>query len=286
MRSTRTVLACCLLLSGLCAGCSRDVHAKSKDEARRPAKLLTLDLGKGAKMKLKLIPAGKFLMGSPDNELERQVDEGPQHEVTISKPFYMGVYGVTQAQWRAVMGSEPWAGKTDAKSAAKNAASYISWDDASEFCKALSKKTGRKVMLPTEAQREYACRAGTKTAYSFGDDPTKLGAHAWYRDNADKIGQKYAHPVGLKTPNPWGLYDMHGNVYEWCRDTYTEDFYKNSKNVDPENTAKVDVRVIRGGSWRWHESPCRSANRVRNRHSVRHYDYGLRVVVTTDSSAD
>ena len=280
------MLVCCFLLSLLSgAGCSHDMQAK-RNEAPEAPKHLTLDFGKGVTMKLALIPAGKFLMGSPASEPGRENDEGPQHEVTITKAFYMGIYGVTQAQWRAVMDTEPWTGKPDARPDPTNAASYISWDDASEFCRRLSKKTGRKVSLPTEAQREYACRAGSKTAYSFGDDAAKLGDHAWYRDNADKIGEKYAHPAGQKTPNAWGLYDMHGNVYEWCRDTYTKDFYANSKSVDPENTTKADVRVIRGGSWRWLAQHCRAANRVRNRHSFPHYDYGLRVVVASGLGVD
>jgi formylglycine-generating enzyme len=278
-RKAKIVLACCLLLLALFgSGCSGGMRARPKQAPEAP-KDLTLDLGKGVTLKLALIPAGKFLMGSPADEPGRDDDEGPQHEVTISKPFYMGVYGVTQAQWRAVMGSAPWDGKGDAVSEAGNTASYISWDDATEFCRMLSNKSSRAVSLPTEAQREYACRAGSAAAYHFGDDPAKLGDYAWYRDNADGVGEKYAHPAGQKKPNAWGLYDMHGNVYEWCRDTYARDFYDNSPSVDPVSTVTADVRVIRGGSWRWLSQHCRAANRVRNKHSYRHYDYGFRVVV-------
>jgi formylglycine-generating enzyme required for sulfatase activity len=278
----KTALAYCSLLSMLLvAGCSSDLQAKS----RKTPKDITLDLGKGLKMKFVLIDAGKFMMGSAETQPGRDDDEGPVHEVTISKPFYMGVCGVTQAQWRAVMGTAPWDGKADAKSDPNNAASYISWDDSSAFCKAMSKKFRKTVSLPTEAQREYACRAGTKTAYYFGDDPVKLGDHAWFHDNADGKDEKYAHPAGKKKPNPWGLYDMHGNVYEWCLDTYVKDFYANSPGVDPVCTAKADVRVIRGGSWRWLKQHTRSANRVRNKHSRRHYDYGLRVIVKLDAGA-
>jgi len=280
--SFKTMLAYCCLVSGLlAAGCSSEARARPG----KTPKNLTLDLGKGVTMKLALIPAGKFMMGSPESQPGRDDDEGPVHKVTISKPFYMGVCGVTQAQWRAVMGTSPWEGKTDAKSAPDNAASYISWDDAEAFCKALSKKCRRAVLLPSEAQREYACRAGSATAYYFGDDPSKLGDYAWFRDNADKIGEKYAHPVGKKKPNAWGLHDMHGNVYEWCLDTYVKDFYAKSPGVDPVCTVKADVRVIRGGSWRWLKQHTRSANRVRNKHSYRHYDYGLRVIVKIDPGA-
>ncbi|MDP6547233.1 MAG: formylglycine-generating enzyme family protein, partial [Phycisphaerae bacterium] len=125
-----------------------------------PPKTLALALGKNVTLKLTLIPAGKFLMGSPETETGRGDAEGPQREVTLSEPFYMGVTEVTQSQWKAVMGTEPWAGKSYAKSGGSHAASYLSWDDASKFCEILSKKTGKKLSLPTEAQWEYACRAG------------------------------------------------------------------------------------------------------------------------------
>ncbi|MDP6717400.1 MAG: formylglycine-generating enzyme family protein, partial [Pirellulaceae bacterium] len=128
------------------------------------SKTLALDLGKGVTLKLVLIPAGKFQIGSPKTETNRNNDEGPQREVTISKPFYMGITEVTQSQWKAVMGTD----RSGDKSGSNNAVSHISWSNANKFCKVLSKKTGRKVMLPTEAQWEYACRAGSKTAYSFG----------------------------------------------------------------------------------------------------------------------
>ena len=268
----------------------------------------TLDLGNGVTMKLVLIPAGKFLMGSPATELSRwkvrDKEEGPQRQVTISKPFYMGVCEVTQVQWRAVMGTEPWKDKPHAKSGDNNAASHISWDDASKFCKILMKKTGKNITLPTEAQWEYACRAGSKAAYcfgddasSFGDDDWKLGDYAWYYSNAFAKDANYAHPVGQKEPNAFGLYDMHGNVWEWCRDWYDEKFYANAKNVDPENTTWSKHRVHRGGSYFEHGRVCRSASRSAEKPSCGDYGWlGFRVVIlnspimhstsTTDSTPD
>jgi len=265
----------------------RDVAPVKKGESDRT---VTLDLGKGATMKLVLVPAGKFLMGSKFSAAEsvrryggkenHYADERPRHEVTISKPFYMGACEVTQAQWRAVMGAEPWKGKVWGKPGADHAASWISWHEVSTFCRKLSKKTGRKVALPTEAQWEYACRAGTTTVYCFGDDKSKLGDYAWYHDNTRKKGEVYAHPVGRKKPNAWGLYDMHGNVWEWCRDWYAKEFYAGGKNVDPENTTEAKNRTVRGGSWYNDPSRCRAAARNSwTGSNYRHYNYGFRVVL-------
>jgi formylglycine-generating enzyme required for sulfatase activity len=256
-----------------------------------------LGLGGGMTMELVLIPAGKFLMGSPKIETNHQNDEGPQRQVTISKSYYTGIYEVTQAQWRAVMGTEPWAGKAfifpGTQSGGSNAASYISWDDATKFCQTLSKKTGKKVTLPTEAQWEYACRAGSKTAYSFGDDSSKLGDYAWYSKNwysknaYKKKDEQYAHAVGQKKPNAWGLYDMHGNVWEWCRDWYDAKFYANAKNVDPENTTKAWARVLRGGSWLFNPDNCRAASRGGGSAGFRGFSGGgFRVVVVSGSGVD
>ncbi|MCY2926365.1 MAG: formylglycine-generating enzyme family protein, partial [Planctomycetota bacterium] len=220
--------------------CSCD---SSKIDDSRPAggppKELTLDLGNKVTMKLVLIPAGKFMMGSPETEKDRQPDEGPQHEVTISKPFYMGVYEVTQAQYEAVMGTNPSAFK-----GSENPVEQVSWDDAVEFCKALSAKTGKAVRLPTEPQWEYACRAGTKTRFGFGDDDTDLRDYAWFSGHS----LSKTHPVGEQEPNAWGLYDMHGNVWEWCSDYYA-DSYANAKTTDPQGPGSGTDRVLRGGGW-------------------------------------
>ena len=223
-------------------------------------KTLTLDLGKGVSMKLVRIPAGKFLMGSPKTEVGRDGDEA-QREVTINRSFLMGVYEVTQNQWRMVMGTRPWGGMGLAKAGDRNACSYINWGEANEFCQKLSKTTGEQVALPSEAQWEYACRAGSRAAYSFGDDSSKLGDYAWYMSS--KSG-KYAHPVGQKKANAFGLYDMHGNVYEWCADWSTDGF----------------TRVLRGGSWLSPSRVCRAADRCGLLPIQRFSNIGFRVIVS------
>jgi formylglycine-generating enzyme required for sulfatase activity len=163
-------------------------------------------------MEFVLIQAWTFQMGSNNGE----PNEKPVHMVRISRPFYLGKYEVTQAQWEAVMGNNPSQFKGDPNSPVEN----VSWDDVQEFIKRLkrlnTRESGVKYRLPREAEWEYAAQAGTTTAYSFGNDPSQLGEYAWYGENAN--GE--THPVGQKKPNPWGLYDMHGNVWEWVQDWY------------------------------------------------------------------
>jgi len=224
--------------------------APAKPQASGPEKNINLDLGGGVTLVLTLIPAGKFTMGSPHSERGRRGNEGPQHEVTISNPFYMGVTEVTQAQYQAIMGANP----SDSKGAT-NPVERVSWDDAMGFCKKLSEKTRQAVRLPTEAEWEYACRAGTRTAYSFGDSDTALGDYAWHHGNSGYT----THPVGLKRPNAWGLYDMHGNVWQWCADWY-EDYPKGAV-TDPQGPASGSQRVLRGGSWHDGTGHCRAAYR-------------------------
>ena len=234
-----------------------------------------LDLGGGVTVKLVLIPAGKFVMGSPDSEKGRVKNESP-HEVSLSKPFYMGVTEVTQAQYQAIMGtnSSHFKGET-------NPAEMVSWNDATDFCKKLSGKTRQTFRLPTEAEWEYACRvedpprrAGTATAFSFGDSDSNLGEYAWYWTNSDNA----AHPVGLKKPNAWGLYDMHGNVWEWCADWYGE--YPKGAVTDPQGAAPCAQCVLRGGSWLFNTGNCRAANRHWSSPGGRLSDFGFRVVVS------
>jgi len=268
------------IVSPMCLALAMISPAGCSDNARD----LTLDLGGGAAMKLVLIPAGEFLMGSPKSDPDHNDDEGPQRKVTISKPFYMGIYEVTQAQWRTVMGTEPWKGKRWTKSGDNNAASHLNWNDVSRFCLMLSKKIGRTVALPTEAQWEYACRAGPKAVCRLGDDASKLGDYAWYDRNAYDTGRKYARAVGQKLPNAFGLYDTRGNVWEWCRDWYAKRFYAAASNVDPENTTVSRARVLRGGSWCSAAEYCRPAYRYRFTPSCRnYYPFGFRVVAASDS---
>lgn len=199
-------------------------------------------------MTFKEIPAGTFMMGSPESETYSEDDEH-QHKVTISSPFYMQTTEVTQGQWKAVMATEPWKGRNHVKEGANYPATYVSWNDAVAYCKKLSEKEGKTYRLPTEAEWEYACRAGTETRWSFGNDEKMVGDYAWYAHNAWSVGEKYAHQVGLKKPNAFGLYDMHGNVKEWCRDYYGEDYYKQSTEKDPTGPASSSFHVLRGGPW-------------------------------------
>ncbi|MHC4227385.1 MAG: InlB B-repeat-containing protein [Planctomycetota bacterium] len=210
-------------------------------------------------IKLVHIPAGSFMMGSSSSSAQlaaeydkREVDfadEFPQHEVRISKDFWMGQTEVTQGQYKSVMNAQPWSGKAYVQEDANNPAVYVSWDEAVEFCRRLSQQEGKTYRLPTEAEWEYACRAGTATRFSFGDSNSPLGDHAWFNGNADKVGQDYAHQAGQKKPNPWGLYDMHGNVFEWCSDYYDEKYYSDTPSIDPNGPSSGTTRSLRGGSW-------------------------------------
>ena len=230
-------------------------------------KELTLNLGKGVTMKLTSIPAGRFVMGSPKSE-GGEADERPQRRVTISKAFYMGVTEVTQAQYESVTGKNHSSFK-----GFQNPVEKVSWDDATAFCMALSKKTQRTVRLPTEAQWEYACRASARTRFSFGKAgkaDKDIDAHGWHKGNSGKK----AHPVGQKKPNAWGLYDMHGNVCEWCRGWYAD------THASAGARARKDKgRVVRGGSWPHGSQNCRAARRFRVSSSDRRNNVGFRVVV-------
>jgi sulfatase modifying factor 1 len=260
-------------------GCddSTNTEQAAEQPTEQAAKSITNTIG----MHLQLIPAGTFTMGSPEGEVARQDDEN-QHKVTISKPFYMQTTEVTQGQWKAVMATEPWKGKSFVKEGPNYAASHVSWDDAVAYCKKLSEKEGKTYRLPTEAEWEYACRAGTETRSSFGDDENAFGDYAWYDRNAWYIGEQYAHQVGLKKPNAFELYDMHGNVHEWCHDYYEEDYYKQSPAQDPPGPTSGSSRVSRGGSWHGFTRYSRSANRSRGGADFRHNFLGFRLVRELD----
>jgi formylglycine-generating enzyme required for sulfatase activity len=250
-------------------------------------KVITNSIG----MKLTLIPAGKFLMGSSAGEEERDAEE-MQHEVEITKPFYMGVYEVTQGQYEKIK--------------EKNTAFFrqgqdfpmdqVRWPDAVDFCRKLSalpaeKKASRVYRLPTEAEWEYACRAGTKTVFHFGDALSSKEANFKgsfpYGDAAKGIFLQKTTKVGSYGPNAWGLYDMHGNVAEWCSDYYDPDYYKNSPKQDPKGPAngvlKTDFhnefyRVVRGGCWLDEARACRAAYRFRLQATEPYRWVGFRVV--------
>lgn len=221
-------------------------------------------------MEFILIPEGEFLMGSLSKEQGRYDDESPIHNVQFKNPFYMGKYPVTQKQWVAVMGDNPSNFKGDDLPVEK-----ASWDDALEFIKKLNEKEkDNKYRLPSEVEWEYACRAETTTRYSFGDDDSKLGDYAW---NADNSGGQ-THPVGQKKHNPWDLYDMHGNVWEWVQDEWHSDYNGASSDGSAWENGNSSTRVIRGGGWDGLARDCRSAIRSRLVASYRYVNVGFRLL--------
>jgi formylglycine-generating enzyme required for sulfatase activity len=216
------------------------------------------------------IPAGEFLMGSPSNEQGRWNAEGPVHKVSIKKSFCLSKYPVTQKQWIAVMGYNPSYFKGE-----ERPVENVSWDDAQEFIRKLNQIEEKdNHRLPSEAEWEYACRTGKTTRYSFGDDESKLGDYAWYYKNSGSE----THPVGLKKPNAWGLYDMHGNVWEWCQDMW----YENYKGSPSDGKAWEDessfYRVFRGGALDINARDCRSASRNRGVPTFRSNFLGFRLL--------
>ncbi|MFH1378130.1 MAG: SUMF1/EgtB/PvdO family nonheme iron enzyme [Planctomycetota bacterium] len=227
---------------------------------------ISLDLGSGIGMELVLIPAGEFMMGANDgNNCEK-----PIHKVIISKPFYMGKYEVTQEQYEKVMGTNQSKSK-----GAKKPVEMVSWDDAQEFCKHLSQKSGYTILLPTEAQWEYACCAGTTTKWHSGDEEYLLDDYAWY----DWGGVRYGtYPAGQKRPNSFGLYDMHGNVLEWCSDWGSDTYYSESPSVDPTGPDTGSSRVFRWGRWSSGAAQCRSACRYWCGPDGRYNGVGFRIV--------
>ena len=228
----------------------------------KPGATLETSIG----MKLLLIPAGEFQMGSPESDTKAYSSEKPQHPVRITQPFYLGVTEVTQEQYERVMGTNPSNFK-----GSELPVETVSWEDAVEFCRKLSAKVGRPYRLPTEAEWEYACRAGSRTKWSFGDAESSLGEYAWYSSNSGST----THPVGEKKPNAWGLCDMHGNVWEWCSDWYGE--YASAAVSDPSGATAGSNRVLRGGGWNYGPGYCRSAYRRSVAPGSRYDSLGFRV---------
>lgn len=253
-------------------------------------------------MKLVRLPAGKYLRGSPVDESGSQDDES-QHEVTLTREFFIGVYEVTQAEYELVMRENPsyfpepvihpavrhpetgrliTPEKKERSDGSRYPADRISWDDAVRFCEKLSNRReelrrNRVYRLPSEAEWEYACRAGSTTAFSFGADASLLSQFGWFSENSNQS----THPVGEKQPNAWGLYDMHGNVSEWCLDYHLN--YPQESLIDPIGPANGRRRVCRGGNWsELSAANCRSAHREGLASGVKLRAVGLRVVMTIE----
>ncbi|MDE2743920.1 MAG: formylglycine-generating enzyme family protein [Gemmatimonadota bacterium] len=245
---------------------------------------LTVELAPGVAMEFAYIPPGTFAMGAaPGEEGPLDDSETPQHQVELSRGFYLAKYELTQAQWRAVVGTQPWRRRQYVKEGAQHPATYISWIEAEHFIQRLNKKAGKTLYrFPTEAEWEYTCRAGTTTRWFSGDDEQTLVDYAWVSSNSWAVGEKYPHPVGQKAPNAWGLYDMHGNVWEWVADW--EGPYDSEKKIDPQGPATGERRVGRGGSFGTLGLGGRSASRFFSPPDARSPDVGVRIAreVTTD----
>ncbi len=250
-------------------------------------KVLTNSLG----MEFALILPGEFLMGSPKNEWDRGENE-QHHRVRITQPYYMAKHEITQGQWKKVMDASPWEQDRNIPHEADLVASHISWEEAREFGHKLPPIEGFRYCLPTEAQWEYACRAGSTRPYCFGDDPELLKDYAWFSANSEHR----LHPVGQKKPNAWGLYDMHGGVAEWCQDWYDSRYYEEPPLDDPAGPPTgIDeinrmgqraywrgppgFRVYRGGSWCSYASGCRAAARGAQQQRPGTGDVGLRLAM-------
>jgi len=253
-----------------------------------PAKRRKIFFGNREEIELEmiLIPTGKFLMGSPEANQQARPNEKPQHLVNVPA-FYMAKYPITQAQWKAVANLTSIEVSLNESPSSYQGDNYpveqVSWYDAIEFCARLSYYTNQDYRLPNEAEWEYACRALTSeplfvTDYHFGNDESQLGNYAWYSQNSN--GQ--THPVGQKKPNAFGLYDMHGNVWEWCLDQYHESY----EGVPTDGSAWVDKsnpnhpRILRGGAWGFNAWFCRCAYRDLSKPIDRLTDFGFRVVCT------
>jgi formylglycine-generating enzyme required for sulfatase activity len=236
-----------------------------KPEPER-VKLLANSLG----MKLVLIPAGVFPMGSDEGEPGHRFNEGPRHEVAITAPFYMGVHPVTQEQYERVMGTNPAQFHRTSGGGPAHPVERVSWEDAVAFCRRLSespaeRQQGRTYRLPTEAEWEYACRAGTTTPFCYGAVLSAAQANIDggfpYGEAPKEPSQGKTTPVGAYPANHFGLHDMHGNVWQWCLDWYNDRYYQHSPRRDPPGAESGRFRVVRGGSWRNHAVTCRAAYR-------------------------
>jgi formylglycine-generating enzyme required for sulfatase activity len=256
-----------LLLAALIAGCG----GKEK----------TVKLpGDQVEMEFVWIEPGTFTMGSPATESGRFKDEGPQHQVRLTTGFWLAKYELTQAQWQAIMGSRPWSGQDYVQENPNHPATHISWTDTQLLLQRLNQAAGDKVYrLPTEAEWEYACRAGTATAWSFGDGASPLFDYAWYDGNAQQTGQAYPHAVGTRKANPWGLFDMHGNVAEWCQDG-GDPQYPATDQTDPMGPSNTAFRFVRGGGFNSGAQSTRSATRYDFPITDRGATLGARLVLT------
>jgi len=264
---------CCLSLVVITAALvtALSVRAQPKD----PPKHFTNSIG----MKFVWIPPGDFMMGSPQDEKKRAVNE-TQHKVTLTKGFYLGVHLVTQEQWQAVMGNNPSSFKDDKNLPVET----VSWLDCQEFIKKLREKDKKRYRLPSEAEWEFACRAGTTTPFHFGEtissDQANYNGTNVYGIGKIGVAREKTTSVGSFSANGFGLHDMHGNLFQFCEDFYG--VYPQADVTDPQGAKKGNSRVARGGSWSSHPAFCRSAFRYANSIGYRDRHFGLRVCFFLD----
>jgi formylglycine-generating enzyme required for sulfatase activity len=267
-----------------------NADGKITERLRKDARYQTEDLGNGVVLEMVSIPGGTFMMGSPETEMGREERESPQHEVTV-EPFYMGKYLVTQAQWEEVMGNNP------SRFKGKNRpVEQVSWKEAVRFCNRLSKMTGKTYRLPSEAEWEYACRAGTTTPFYFGEtittDLANYRGTNWiykgtifsgsYGSGPKGVFYEETTEVGSFPPNAFGLYDMHGNVWEWCADPWHKSSYEGAPNDESVWEGSSRYRMVRGGSWFNLPSHARTAFRVKSSSIKRYGTNGFRVVLSVE----
>ncbi|MBN3927491.1 MAG: formylglycine-generating enzyme family protein [Nostoc sp. NMS4] len=253
-----------------------DAQGNITNRRKKEAKYFEEDLGNGVTLEMVQIPGGTFIMGSPEGEAQRINNESPQHQVKVPG-FFMGKYEITQAQYQAIMGNNPSNFKGE-----KRPVEQVSWNDAVEFCKKLSQKTRKTYRLPSEAEWEYACRAGTKTPFYFGEtittDLVNYKGDYPYGSAPKGVYRQQTTDVGKFLPNSLGLYDMHGNVYEWCQDVYNDNYQGAPKDGSAWLTGKDNnIKLLRGGSWIYDARICRSAGRNKAAR-ILSYVIGFRVV--------
>ena len=264
------LLVALFLITGLALtnGCKKDEKpTEPRYTAPEPGEEREFELTESESITMVWIPAGSFIMGAQEDEQDQESGERPVHRVTFNNGFWMGKYELTQLQWVAVMGENPsWF------PGAHRPVDYLSWDDIQWF----EQRVNYEFRLPSESEWEYACRAGTTSRYYWGDDPdyAEIDDYAWHLDNAVRGTRE----IGMRQPNAWGLYDMSGNVREWCEDWWHEDYTGAPNNGSPWVASGGQSRVYRGGCWDFGAIWCRSANRDYSQPSFRGNGVGFRLV--------
>jgi formylglycine-generating enzyme required for sulfatase activity len=236
------------------------------------------NLGSGVTLEMMPIPMGKFLMGSPSNELGRNDNEDPRHQVEIREPFYLGKYLVTQGQWQQIMGNNP----SSFKNGDLFPVDFVSWKDCQKFIKKLNAKTKKTYRLPSEAEWEYSCRAGTETPFYFGEtlstEVANYDGYHIYGNGQKGEYRKETTEVGSFPANGFGLYDMHGNLWEWCEDDYVNNY--NEPRTQKAYKRTSIIKVLRGGSWNFNPTFCRSADRIGGNAVFSNFVRGFRLALS------